>query len=134
MPRPPVNIALAIAIRDRRVLVARRRDDVHLGGLWEFPGGKMRANEDAITAALRELSEECGVKANECTELPSVEHAYTDRTVRMTAVACRWQAGEARAIESAEVRWVSADELRELPMPPANAQLLFDVTALLEAD
>ena len=123
--RPPaVRVALAIVRRDSRWLVARRRDDVHLGGLWEFPGGKCEPGETAEQAAVRELLEECDVVAEVERCLPELRHDYEDRTVTLTPVLCRWLEREARPLGSVECRWVTLDELEAFDMLAANAVVL----------
>jgi mutator protein MutT len=127
--RPSYEIALALVHRAQRWLVARRHADAHLGGLWEFPGGKCMPGESPVVAALRELAEECAVRANPIAVLAPVTHAYADRIVRLTPVICRWESGEPQPLASAACRWVSATELRELDMPEATAPII----AALEA-
>jgi mutator protein MutT len=119
-----VEVAIAALVRDGRWLVALRHRDSHLGGLWEFPGGKRAAGESAAEAALRELREECDVEGRVVAELDAIVHEYPDRRVRMTPVLCVWVCGEATPRASQECRWVSHDELLRLPMPAANAALL----------
>lgn len=125
-------IAIALVPRHGRWLVAKRLDGAHLGGLWEFPGGKCEAGESASDAAIRELREECGVEARAVRSLIPVRFAYPDRELTMTPVLCAWIAGEPRPLGSQECRWVTLEELRGLPMPPANHAIL-RVLAAVEA-
>jgi 8-oxo-dGTP diphosphatase len=117
-------VAVAIVLRDGRYLVARRPLGAHLGGLWEFPGGKCEANETATEAALRELREECGIEALPERSLRQFRHDYGDRIVELTPIVCRWVSGEARPLGSVECRWVSFNELCALRMPALNAEIL----------
>ena len=129
MSKPTYSIALALVYRDRRWLVAQRPPDVHLGGLWEFPGGKIEAGELPTQAALRELREECGIRASAERTLAALSCDYGDRMIHLTPVICRWEAGDAQALASQECRWVSADELRALDMPAINATIVQAITA-----
>jgi len=122
--KPTFAIALALVCRDERWLVARRRPHMHLGRLWEFPGGKVQAGETSVDAALRELREECDMLADPLRTLATVTYEYPDRIVQLTPVVCRWRTGEARALASTECRWVTAAELAELEMPAANAEIV----------
>jgi 8-oxo-dGTP diphosphatase len=122
--KPVFEVALALVHRAGRWLVARRYADAHLGGMWEFPGGKCRSDESPSAAAVRELHEECGVRAAAEICLERLAYDYGDRLVNITPVICRWEAGEAHSIASEECRWVSREELGWLEMPPINADIL----------
>ncbi len=118
------QVALALVARDGRWLVARRHDHVHLGGYWEFPGGKLEPGESPEQAAERELLEECGVRAISLRALPPLHCDYGDRLVTLFPILCRWCDGEGEPLHSQECRWATPDELAALDMPPVNAQLV----------
>lgn len=122
--KPHFDIALALVARNGRWLVARRHANVHLGGMWEFPGGKMEPGESPADAAMRELLEECDVRADYECLLDPVFCEYDIRTVMLHPVICRWRSGEAKPLGSAECRWVTLDELSTLAMPPVNATIV----------
>jgi mutator protein MutT len=124
MDKPHFEVALAVVARGARWLVARRRTNAHLPGVWEFPGGKCEPGETPERAALRELREECAVEATVERSLDPLDCDYGDRTVRLTPVLCRWVGGEGEALHSDECRWVTARELRELAMPAVNAGIV----------
>ncbi len=124
MSRPMHEIALALVYRGHTWLVAKRSAAAHLGGCWEFPGGKRLPHEDPTHAALRELDEECAVRACPRHVLEPVTWEYPDRVVRITPVICGWEAGEPSARGNVACRWVDAAELRRLDMPPANAEII----------
>lgn len=119
-----LEVAIAIVRRNARYLVARRHDHAHLGGLWEFPGGKIDPNESPEAAAVRELREECGVTAAPFARLDPVRFEYADRIVTLTPICCEWQAGDAKPLASQECAWMSLDELSSLDMPAANEAIL----------
>jgi mutator protein MutT len=127
--KPRHRVAIAAVARDGRWLVAKRRADAHLGGLWEFPGGKCEGSESLLDTAVRELVEECGVRAEPIRVLTTLTHDYGDRVVELTPILCRWISGEGDAIGNDSCRWVSADELRALPMPAMNAAIVAELLA-----
>ena len=124
MDRPTFEVALALVRQGERWLVARRHADTHLGGLWEFPGGKRNSDEKPEAAALRELREECGVEAMAERLLDAVVYEDDTRRVVLTPVICRWEAGQPRPIASSECLWATLAELQKLDMPPVNAEIL----------
>lgn len=123
---PLVEVSVALVRRRGRVLVQRRRDDAMLGGLWEFPGGKREAGEDALACLVRELKEETGLTLDPATAVPflTFDHAYSHFTLRLSAFLCDQARGRARSREAQPLRWASAADLDALPFPAANTRLL----------
>lgn len=113
---------MAVVERDGAYLIGRRPDDVELGGLWEFPGGKIEADEDAVEAALRECLEETGIEAEAVGSHGSVAHDYDQFTVQLHFVACRPINRDAQPAEP--FRWVTARDLNDYEFPAANTKLI----------
>lgn len=132
-PKPALEIALALCVRDGRVLVTRRKAGAHLGGFWEFPGGKREGAETFEACALRELEEETGVTARALRALSAIVWEYPERCVVLHPVECAWTAGDGELREVAELRWVRAGELLTLAFPPANAELVRELARTLGA-
>ena len=124
MSKPTHAVALALVQRGDEWLVARRPRTAHLGGLWEFPGGKCHTGEAPTQAALRELFEECAVLAEAQRVLATVTCEYDDRIIHLTPVICRWLAGQAQPLASDVCRWVCTSELQHLEMPAVNAGII----------
>lgn len=118
--------ACALVDTDARVLIARRPEKKEMGGLWEFPGGKVEADETPEDCLIRELYEELGIVTwQSClAPLTFASHAYGHFHLLMPLYVCRKWEGLARAREHDEVRWVRANRLREFEMPPADAPLI----------
>ncbi len=121
---PHVKIAVGVVWQNGKVLIGKRPADGPLGGLWEFPGGKIEQGETAAEAAVRELKEEMGIEVEIESELGTIKHAYTNFTIDMTAFQCRFVSGEARPISCTEIRWLPPASLKKLPFPEANHKLL----------
>jgi len=119
------DVALALPLRaDGRLLVARRAPGVHLGGLWEFPGGKVDPGELPVDAARRELREETALVAAQLEPLGLFIHDYPDRRLRYHVFLARDAGGTMRIEGEREHGWKSLEELGELEMPAANAMIL----------
>lgn len=124
----PVNIALALVWKGPLLLIARRRKDAHLGDFWEFPGGRIDVTENAAQAAMREALEETGIVCSPTKNRANFEFEYPDRKLVFHPVDCVWVSGEPQALGCVEPRWVSREAILQYPFPPANAQLLRDLT------
>lgn len=119
-----IEVAIGLIWKEGRLLIARRPEGVHLGGLWEFPGGKVEAEETLEEGLLRELREEVGIKVEVLGERQVIQFTYPERTVRLHAIDCRWLSGEPHPAGCEDPRWVSPAELSGYQFPPANASLL----------
>ena len=119
-----VDVAIGMVMREGRVLIARRKDGVHLGGYWEFPGGKIEAGETAEECVRREMREEVGVEVRVVRRLEKIEYEDERGWVRLWPFVCEVVKGEAEARAAAEVRWVLVGELGSYRMPEANGGLV----------
>lgn len=119
-----IDVSAALIFRDGRLLITQRHAEAHLGGLWEFPGGKREPGETFEQCLVRELHEELGVSVSVEREVETVEHAYPERRVRIKFFLCRLEAGEPQPLGCAAVRWVGVGELAHHAFPEADARLL----------
>jgi A/G-specific adenine glycosylase len=126
---PHYDIAIGVCRKGDRVLVARRRAEGLLGGLWEFPGGKRKDGESFERALAREFREETGVDVGVEAALMTVKHRYSHFAVTLHVYECRWRRGRARAIENAGVKWARLSELRSLAWPSANRRIVERITS-----
>ena len=117
-----VSVVGAALVRDGRVLASRRTEPPHLAGLWEFPGGKVEAGESDADALVRELREELRV------EVVVGERLGGDLPIGTTAVlrvyVCALVAGEPALVDHDAHRWLSADELHDVPWIPVDLPLV----------
>jgi A/G-specific adenine glycosylase len=124
-PLPHKLIGVAVVWNDQgQVLIDKRPQSGLLGGLWEFPGGKVEPNETIAECITREIQEELGISIEVLNHLITVEHAYTHFKVTLTVHHCRHLSGEPRPIECDEVRWVLVEDLDQYPFPKANQQII----------
>ena len=118
-----VVLAAIVEAPDGRLLITRRLDGTHLGGMWEFPGGKCEPGESHVDCLERELKEELGVGGVVGDEVLSTEHEYGDRMIRLHFRRCRLDAPP-QPLLGQEIRWARRDELRALEFPPADRELI----------
>jgi 8-oxo-dGTP diphosphatase len=119
-------VAAALIDADNRVLIAQRPEGKQLAGLWEFPGGKLHEGERPETALIRELGEELGIEVDEACLAPLTfaSHAYPDFHLLMPLYVCRRWRGQVMSREAQALKWVRPQNLRDYPMPPADAPLI----------
>ena len=119
-----IEVAAGLVFREGRVLITQRRAQDHLGGFWEFPGGKREPDETFEDCLSRELREELGIQVEVGELFDQITHAYPDKTVHLKFFACRWLAHEPQIIGCAAVAWVELNELARYAFPAADARLL----------
>ena len=125
-PRKPprVQVALAVIERNGRVLICRRRVSDHLGGYWEFPGGKKEAGEPWERCLRRELREELGVEVRRLQPFGRIRHQYPDRLIAFRVFRCHLARGHPKPLRAQAVRWVTAARLPQYRFPPADQALI----------
>ena len=106
------------------ILIDRRRQEGVMGGLWEFPGGKIEPGETLEQCIKREIYEELGINIEVGSHLITIDHTYIHLRVTLTVHHCRHLAGVPQPLECDEVRWVSLDELDQFAFPEANTQII----------
>ena len=119
-------VAAALIDADNRVLIAQRPEGKALAGLWEFPGGKIDPGERPEDSLIRELHEELGITVKEACLAPLTfaSYAYPDFHLLMPLYVCRRWGGFVASRENQALKWVRPRELRDYPMPPADAPLI----------
>lgn len=133
MSKKLIHVAAAV-IRNKsgQILIAKRPDDKHQGGLWEFPGGKVEPGEPVKMALSRELEEELGIEVQQCEPLIKVPHHYTDKSVLLDVYEVTEFTGQAWGKEGQPIKWVEPSELDNFEFPAANHPIL-NACALPEA-
>ncbi len=122
---PQATVAVGLVTDDAgRVLMQRRPEHVMLGGLWEFPGGKVEPGETPAAACARELHEELGITVEVGREVAIVDHTYSHLRVRLHAFRCRITAGEPRTVTGEPMRWLAPDELNAVAVPRASRKII----------
>jgi len=123
-PVEVIDVAAGLVFRRRRLLITQRHPEAHLGGLWEFPGGKREPHETFEECLARELREELGIEARVGELVESITHAYPERTVHLRFYRCRWERHEPQLLGCSALEWVQAADLERYEFPAADARLL----------
>ncbi|HDR4441263.1 DNA mismatch repair protein MutT [Bacillus thuringiensis serovar brasilensis] len=113
-------VGAVIFNENNEILCAKRSPIMSLPNYWEFPGGKIEDGEEPQAALVREIKEEleCIVTVGE--EIKEVEHEYESIIVHLTTYKARIVLGKPRALEHAELKWMSIKDLKHLKWAPAD--------------
>lgn len=125
--KPPVpvhSVAVGVVYHEGKMLITRRKSEGLLGGLWEFPGGKIKVGETPSEACIREIREETGVAAGIASHLCRVKHAYSHFKIEMDVFICRAASETVRLNGPVDFRWITLEELDAYPFPGANHKFM----------
>lgn len=129
-PAPHYIVTAAVICRQGQVLITQRPADGLLGGLWEFPGGKLQPGEDLEGCLRREFCEELGAGVVVQQRLGVYRHAYTHFRVTLHAFHCKLENGASlQPLQVNDLRWVAPAELLEFPMGKIDRQIAHDLLA-----
>ena len=115
-----INVVGAVLVREGKILAAQRGKGRALAGMWEFPGGKIEANEKPEQALQRELKEELHIDARIGEWIETTEHAYDFGTVVLRTYYATLTGGDPELTEHAKIRWCTPAELKKLEWAPAH--------------
>ncbi len=120
-----VEVVGAIIKDGDRYLVGQRAANKAQGGLWEFMGGKIEPGETPEQALARECREELDLEIEDEHIIDSVIHDYPEKTIRLTLISCSPKSGSVpKALEHQQIRWVTVEEMTNMPFCPADRDLL----------
>jgi mutator protein MutT len=124
-----IEVSAALIFGNGKVLITQRHAKSHLGGFWEFPGGKCEPGETFEQCLAREIHEELGVEITVGELFEDITHAYPEKTVRLKFFVCKLISGEPQPLDCAALKWVEKVELAGCRFPAADARLLEKLTA-----
>lgn len=117
-------VSVGVIIHRHRMLITRRNPEGLLGGLWEFPGGKVRPGESAEQACIREIREEVNVDVDIISRLARIKHAYTHFKIEMDVFFCAYLSGAIRLSSAVDYRWITFEDIEHYPFPKANHKFI----------
>jgi A/G-specific adenine glycosylase len=121
---PQYHIAVGVVFKNDRVLITQRKAQGLLGGLWEFPGGKIRDGESARAACIREIKEEVNLNVDIDRHLAKVKHAYTHFKIVMDVFCCKYISGRIYLRGPVAFRWIRLEDYKNYPFPKANHKFI----------
>lgn len=120
-----IHVAAGVIVNgEGQILIARRPDNAHQGGLWEFPGGKVEAGETVRQALVRELQEELGIVSQSLERLIQIRHDYPDKSILLDVWRVTKFDGKAHGNEGQPIQWVEPKALNEYEFPAANVPIV----------
>jgi len=119
-----VHVAVGVVYQAQKFFITQRKVDTHQGGKWEFPGGKVEADETVAEALARELKEEINIDVLACQPLTVIKHDYGDKKVSLDVFIVDNFTGEPNAQEGQLQQWCSLTDLSKLDFPEANKEII----------
>jgi mutator protein MutT len=119
-----IQVAAGLIKKDHRYLITKRPAGVHLGGFWEFPGGKRETGESLEECLRRELKEEVGIDITPGPPFHTVRHEYPEKVIELHFFCCTLQSGAPQTLGCQEWKWVAPKDLPNYEFPPADQPIL----------
>jgi mutator protein MutT len=119
-----IEVSAALIFRDGKLVITQRHAKAHLGGLWEFPGGKRESGESFEQCLVREIREELGVEISVGGLFEEIFHDYPEKSVHLKFFLCQILSGEPQPLDCAAVKWINRSGLPAHAFPAADAALL----------
>lgn len=123
-----IQVAIAIIHKNGKVFIQKRPSEGLMGGLWEFPGGKVE-DEKPKAAMEREIKEELGISLQNIKLFKKIRHGYTKFSVDLNCFTADHAKGKVKLTAAAKGKWVKLDDLNKYPFPAANVKLIKQLTA-----
>ena len=119
-----IEVSAALVFQHGKLLITRRHAGAHLGGLWEFPGGKREPDETFEQCLARELREELGIEVEVGGLFEEISHAYPEKAVHLKFFTCKLASDKPQTLGCAAFKWIEKAELADFEFPAADARLL----------
>ncbi|MCL1141013.1 8-oxo-dGTP diphosphatase MutT [Shewanella pneumatophori] len=119
-----VHVAVGVIKDGNRILLAKRPQELHQGGKWEFPGGKVEQGETTSEALIRELKEEVNLDVVHTEPMMEIHHDYGDKKVFLDIHWVENFSGAAHGMEGQQVSWIEKEHLQQYDFPEANKAIL----------
>lgn len=133
LPHKQIGVAV-IWNQSGQILIDKRKVGGAMGGLWEFPGGKIEVGETVADCITREIREELAIEITVGEHLVSIEHTYSTFQITLIVHHCQHISGVPQPIESDEIRWVEVGELTQYEFPAANVAIINAIKAMSTLD
>jgi mutator protein MutT len=127
--KPHFHVTAALVMRNDRLLISKRPEGSHLGGLWEFPGGKQEEGETLEDCIEREIMEELGIRIQAEKLLLSVIHEYHEKFITLYFFQCSLLDGEPISLDNQEIKWAGIKDLKQYRFPPPDQKIVACMTS-----
>jgi len=120
-----ITVVAALIEKDNKFLIAKRATgDQNVIGRWEFPGGKVEAEESEKDAIEREIKEEFDLEIKAIKFITNNVCEYPSKTIDLRLYECKYIKGQFNLHDHSEYRFVSKDEISNYDLCPADVQLV----------
>ena len=130
-PKPHFEVVAGIIRHDKKVLIDKRPSNGLLGGMWEFPGGKIEECEKHEEAIRREFYEELGIKVKKGNLLGIYKYAYTHFSVTVHVYFVEVISGKPKALDVEKITWANIKDLRKFPMGKVDRCISDELASLI---
>ena len=124
---PHFNIAVGVIWKGNDILITKRKLGGLLGGLWEFPGGKLNNNESSEECIIREIYEEIGIQIELKSFISNIKHQYSHFSISLDSFHCIYKYGVPKPKTASDMKWISPKEISKFAFPKANHKFINEI-------
>ncbi len=128
----PIQVSCLLLFHQGKILATQRGAAMDLAGYWEFPGGKIEADESPEDSLVREINEELSIDIRICGALTPVLYAYPTKLIQLIPFLGTWQGGSLKLTEHAQSQWLGKEDLLSLNWASADLAIVQEVKAKWE--
>ena len=121
--KPHYNIVAGIIWYNNKIIISKRKSEGLLGGLWEFPGGKIKKNETPEECIKREVFEEININIDVLNYLGQIKHEYSHFSITLNSYECKYRSGKIKAVECSDFKKIKLNDLSKYAFPKANHKI-----------
>ncbi|MCM4169587.1 CTP pyrophosphohydrolase [Arenibacter antarcticus] len=126
-----IEVVCAVILKDDKILIAQRSEEMKLPLKWEFPGGKLNKGEDEERAIVREIKEELNIEISPLKRISSNIHDYGSIKIKLTAYLCDYIAGEIKLLEHKDFKFVGYENLKDYDLADADIPFIENLKTLV---
>lgn len=127
-----IQVVCAVILKEGRILIAQRSEEMKMPLKWEFPGGKLEEGEKEKEALIREIKEELNIDVVPLERVSSNIHDYGSFKINLIAYLCEYVSGEIELLEHKDFKFLEIQDLLEYDLAEADIPVVGELRSFIK--